>query len=160
MQHRTLGSREACLDQLRHWVATCCRSVIARREQRHGVPAAMLDLVAIPAPRRAHTEANAWGSYQVLGLELGIPPLALAVLVLAAAPRLWGMLAFVYDGLGAKHQAVDASLLAALLGGAPQMREAVARELRPDSPLVRAGLVTVCGTAVVATRRAVQLIAA
>jgi len=159
--HHSLRTREAYLDELRHWVATCCRGVIARRDaKRDRVPAAMLDLLATPAKRRARTEANVWGPYQALGLELGIPPFALAVLVLAAAPRLWGLIAFVYDDLGAKYQAVDASLLASLLGGAPQMREAVARELRPDAALVRSGLITLRGNAAVVTQRAVELLAA
>ncbi len=78
-----------------------------------------------------------------LAREFGLTPLAQRILVLIAAPNLWGDFARLYGILGNDHgrPLCDELLLGQLLGvGA---RDEIARELDRDHPLVRFGLILV-----------------
>jgi hypothetical protein len=76
-----------------------------------------------------------------LARERGLTPLAQHILILVAAPSLWGELARLYGILANdEHRALcDEQLLVQLAGGAD--RHAIARELDRDRPLVRHGLI-------------------
>ena len=77
-----------------------------------------------------------------LATEFGLSPLARLLLLLIAGPTLWGELARLYGILGNDDQRplVDEMLLVQLLQG-QFPREAIARELDRDAPLIRHGFV-------------------
>ena len=75
--------------------------------------------------------------------ELELSPMALSLLVLAAAPQIWGELARAY-GLcthDAARPLVDELLLAHLLEADAATRAAIGRELDDDAPLIASGAV-------------------
>lgn len=79
-----------------------------------------------------------------LAHELGLSPLAMSLLLLAAAPQIWGELAGAY-GLCVADRArplVDELLLAHLLEADTPRRAAIGRELDQDAPLIFSGAVT------------------
>jgi hypothetical protein len=71
---------------------------------------------------------------------------AVMILLLAAAPKLWGNFAYVYDAISSTSRGhADFNLLRRLLGDRIDLR----RELSADSPLVAFGLVKVSATGAV-----------
>ncbi|HSK00305.1 MAG TPA: hypothetical protein VK932_03650, partial [Kofleriaceae bacterium] len=80
-----------------------------------------------------------------LAHDFGLSPLAVDILLVVAAPVLWGELAEVYAMLsGERGRAVCHELLVCkVLGFPPGMRHEIATELDPRAPLVRYGLVHV-----------------
>lgn len=86
--------------------------------------------------------------YQLLCDEHGVDALGARLLIAIAAPSLWGELARLY-GILANDPArpmCDEHLLWQLLNGATTRRD-LARQLDPDAPLVRYGIVRVADTA-------------
>ena len=79
-----------------------------------------------------------------LATELGLSPIAQHILLLVAAPGLWGELARLY-GIVAndEHRALCDELLIQQLSGPAADRHAIAHALERDQPLVRHGLVRV-----------------
>ncbi|MBX3159323.1 MAG: ATP-binding protein [Deltaproteobacteria bacterium] len=76
--------------------------------------------------------------------ELGLSPLAADILLVVAAPVLWGELVDVYAMIGDRSRFACYELLVCkILGFPPSMRHEIASELEPWSPLVRSGLVIV-----------------
>jgi hypothetical protein len=78
--------------------------------------------------------------------EVGLSPVAAQVLLLVSAPSLRGEIARLYGVLGNDplRPIVDRFLLEQLMaGGNTVVRDRIARELAPDAPLVRHGLVQV-----------------
>jgi predicted kinase len=118
------------LDDLRAWVAALCRPA-------GGDPAADAEATAAFARWRdgaPHVE---------LADRLGLSPLAGTLLVLAAAPQIWGELARSYGQVSADpaRPLVDELLLAQLLGADAVARVELARELDDDAPLIRSGAI-------------------
>ena len=83
---------------------------------------------------------------QLLAEEFELSPLATRLLILIAAPTLWGELARLYGILANdEHRPICDELLLHQLGGATSDRHAVSRALDRDQPLVRHGLIGVRG---------------
>jgi hypothetical protein len=80
-----------------------------------------------------------------LARELRLSPLAISLLLLAAAPQIWGELAHAYGlcVVDRSRPLVDELLLGHLLEADTRTRAAIGRELDPDAPLVASGAVTV-----------------
>jgi hypothetical protein len=119
--------------------------------------AAILDGTGGRAPQRvASSEARekaAWAGFRrwnregaphvELAVEIGLSALGSAMLLVIAAPTLWGELARAY-GVLANDRArplCDELLVGQLLGASPRVRRELARELEDDAPLIRHGLV-------------------
>ncbi|HEX3482631.1 MAG TPA: ATP-binding protein [Kofleriaceae bacterium] len=100
-------------------------------------------VAASDAVRAAEAASAATGSpLLALAAEFGLSPVARLVLLLTAAPSLWGELARLYGVLGNDEQRalVDEQLLIQILDGQID-RHAVARELDRDAPLIRHGFI-------------------
>lgn len=104
-----------------------------------GVVAAMQTLSAIEA-----TLADRMSPLRRLTVEVGLSATAIQVLLLAAAPVLWGDQARLYAILcnDVARPLCDEELIASVLGPQVTARD-IARELEPDAPLVRHGVVRV-----------------
>jgi len=157
---------EAYLADARAWVVSLCRTALATAHDtgRLGV-AAPADLDAILGDHGGHavdelacahkleedatkrfSRWNRRGAPHVeLARELRLSPMAMSLLLLAAAPQIWGELARAY-GLCVADRArplVDELLLAHLLEADTPTRAAIGRELDEDAPLITRGAVTV-----------------
>ena len=121
----TAGQRGLALDEL----------ITAQRRLDEAASAAH-DLRRALAPRLGPIEA--------LGEELGLSPLARDMLLMIAAPSLWGEMARLYGILSNDEgrPMVDELLLAELLVDQTD-RAQIARELDDDGPLVRYGIIQV-----------------
>jgi hypothetical protein len=83
---------------------------------------------------------------QILAEEFELSPLAMRLLILIAAPTMWGELARLYGILANdEHRPMCDELLLHQLGGVTSDRHALSRALDRDQPLVRHGLVAVRG---------------
>lgn len=138
------------LDDLRSWVSELCRAA------GNGPALSLVD--ALHGPSSAPGAFSRWdviGPHAQLRREYGLSRDALAILLIAAAPRLWGSLAHVYTAVTGRV-VIDEHVLATLLGD----RTAVVRELARSAPLVAFGLVTIRPTgAIVASAEAVGRLA-
>jgi len=127
------------LDDVRAWVSSLCRRAVA------GAPA------EARAEERAAAERLArWRHREVphveIARELGLSQLAATVLLVVAAPQIWGELARAYGACTAEpgRSLVDELLLAQLFeAGSTLMRTAIGRELDDDAPLVVTGTIEV-----------------
>ena len=84
--------------------------------------------------------------FQVLAREVGFSPIGAQVLLLTAAPALRGEITRLYGVLSndPHRPVVDRHLIEQIVaGGRSAIRDQLARELAPDAPLVRYGLVQV-----------------
>jgi hypothetical protein len=157
---------EAYLADARAWVVSLCRTALATAHDTGrlgGASSAELDAIlgdhgghAADELARAHKlEEDAaqrfsrWNRRGVphveLARELRLSPMAMSLLLLAAAPQIWGELARVY-GLCVADRArplIDELLLAHLLEADTPTRAAIGRELDEDAPLICRGAVTV-----------------
>jgi hypothetical protein len=138
------GMRLDALDQylsdMRAWVVQSCRTALAAGTAcgRIGrLPGAMLD--ALVTACGSSGDAVRFMRYSgdvphvALARQLGLSAMATAIMVLSAAPRLWGDIAQLYAKIGFTGKAiVEERLLAALLGCD---RAAVKRELDSRAPL-------------------------
>ncbi|HEX7839021.1 MAG TPA: ATP-binding protein, partial [Kofleriaceae bacterium] len=155
---------EAYLADARAWVVSLCRTALATgydTGRLGGAEPMGLDAVlgdqhgrATDALGRAQkleesaTERfsrwNRRGAPHIeLARELRLSPLAISLLLLSAAPQIWGELARAYSLCTADRARplVDELLLAHLLKADIQARAAIGRELDPDAPLVDSGAV-------------------
>ncbi|MCW5803938.1 MAG: hypothetical protein KIT31_16305, partial [Deltaproteobacteria bacterium] len=167
---RTL-SREALDEYLADahgWIAALCRTALATawdtgRIARPAQPREGAELEAVLAARggratEARTRAQAqereaaerfsrWnrrGAPHVeVARELGLSPMATTLLLIAAAPQIWGELARAYGMVtaDAARPLVDELLLAHLLEAETSTRTVIGRELDEDAPLVASGAV-------------------
>jgi hypothetical protein len=121
------------LADLRAWVAERCRAAGGR------APLALIDaLYADGGSPAGFARWESIGPHAGLRREYGLSPDAVAILLVAAAPRMWGMFAHVYAAVAGRVE-VDANVLGVLLGD----RAAAVRELDRSAPLVAFGLVSV-----------------
>jgi ATPase family associated with various cellular activities (AAA)/Winged helix domain, variant len=161
-EREAIGEYLACV---RRWVAALCRTALAVAcdEGRSGAvdPAERVEALLVPragrAPERvaearaaeavASEELARYGGvacpHVELARDLGLSPTATSVLLLAAAPQIWGELARVYAMLAADpaRALVDELLLCELLEADSRLRAELARELDPEGPLVRVGAI-------------------
>ncbi len=142
----SFASSEQYLADLQAWVADACRSAI-------GASAAAL-IEALYGPCRPRAGVARWstiGPHAILRREHQLSAAATSILLLAAAPILWGGFAYVYAAITGRRE-VDRHVLAVLHGD----RAAVRRELGREAPLVASDLVSVRATgAVVASKHVV-----
>jgi broad-specificity NMP kinase len=139
---------EAYLDDLRAWVDALCAAAHARR--RLGT-ADVGD--AIVRSRELEDSATrrliAWSRRGVphveLAQELALSPLATSLLIVIAAPQIWGELAGAYGAISADcaRPLVDELLVAHLLDAGTTARSAIAGELDEGAPLVASGAVII-----------------
>lgn len=118
---------------LRGWIAELCRAA------GHGPAVGLIDALygERTSPSGAFARWDAIGPHAELRRQFNLSRDALAILLVAAAPRLWGPLAHVYAAVtGRVH--TDEHMLAQLLGD----RAAILRELAPGAPLLAFELVT------------------
>jgi len=157
---------EAYLADGRAWVVSLCRTALATAHDTGrlgGAAPAEIDSVlgdhgghATDELVRAHqleedatqrfSRWNRRGAPHVeIARELRLSPMAMSLLLLAAAPQIWGELARAY-GLCVADRArplVDELLLAHLLEADTPTRAAIGRELDEDAPLIASGAVIV-----------------
>lgn len=141
------------LGDMRAWVsALCCTA--AAREAAELTPRGERAAAALEAARAAERDATdrleRWRGRGVphveIARELGLSPMATAVLMIAAAPQIWGEISRAYGArvAGPARPLVDELLLAHLLeADDAAAREMIARELDAGAPLVRTGAVEV-----------------
>jgi len=122
---------DAYLCDLRSWITDLCRAA------DRGAPLSLVDaLYGPPSTPGAFARWDSIGPHAALRRQYGLSADALAILIIIAAPRLWGPLAHVYAAI-AGRVGIDEQVVAKLLGD----RSAVLRELTRDAPLIAFGLV-------------------
>ncbi len=132
---RTTPLPPAMLDayhaDLRGWIRDLCRAAGASPS---------MDLIEALYPTTttpgAFARWHAIGPHAALRREYGLSNDAVAILLVAAAPRLWGPIAHVYAAATGRV-GIDEHVLAALLD-----RGAVLRELAPGAPLLAYRLIS------------------
>jgi len=142
---------DAYLSDTRAWVSALCRTTLARAAAGDGDDRAAEALGRARAQEREATERlERWRGLDVPHLEvareLRLSPIATAMLLLIAAPQIWGELARAYGACTADpaRPLIDELLLAHLLeADATSTRTVIGRELDEDAPLVRTGAVEV-----------------
>ncbi len=150
---------ETYLEATRHWIVSLCRTAIALAPKvaaRAGLVAPEAEAASdsvIAAARAEEGEAmaqfTAWAQrgapHVEVSQELGLSGTATAVLLVAAAPQIWGELARTYGTCtaDAARPLVDELLISHLLEANAETRAAIGRELDEDAPLVRSGAVTI-----------------
>lgn len=140
-----LQALDRYLGDMRAWVIEGCRGALAAgtASGRFGpTPGALLDAL-VAAGGTASGEATRFfhaapgAPHVALARQFALSRTATALLVLAAAPQLWGDLARLYQMIGFTSRAiVEERLLAALANVASAD---VAAELAPGAPLVVTG---------------------
>jgi hypothetical protein len=129
--------QELYLNDLQAWVLDACRNATGS----DATIGKMLD--ALFGQRGSSTGLSRWefiGPHAALRSAYRLSRDAVTILLVAAAPKLWGNLAFVYDALSPSGNGrADFNVLRRLLGDRIDLR----RELAADAPLVAFGLVTV-----------------
>ncbi|NVB82131.1 MAG: ATP-binding protein [Kofleriaceae bacterium] len=140
---------------MRRWVVASCRAALATagaRDAHDDVSFAMPQppseaaTTAMAAARDALDVFSTWADgapHVELARALELSPLATRILVLVAAPQIWGELARAYGRCTADpaRPLVDELLLAHLLHADSRQRAALGRELDEDAPLIRTGAV-------------------
>ncbi len=142
----TLGALDQYLADMRAWVLGNCRVALAAgtASSRIGeAPGAMLDAL-IEAGGTATGDLDRFLRYDAkaphvaLARQCGFSGTAMAILVLAAAPQLWGDFAQLFKMIGFTGRAiVEERLLAALLN---TDRATIAAEIDPGAPLAVTGV--------------------
>ena len=154
-----LGLRDSYLVDLLAWVAARCRDGIVRGLFAKPAGALLDDAIRGVGPSYGLARWEVDGPHAALRRELGLTLAATALLVVAAAPRLWSTIAIVYRMAGARGPALDRKLAVALLGGDRAAEAAVAHELAADAPLVRSGALVVRGESISASEAVVRRLA-
>ena len=130
-----LDMQELYLNDLQAWVMDACRNASGQTRAAN-----LLD--ALYHPTRSTTGLARWnaiGPHAALRAAYRLSNEAVSILLLAAAPQLWGGLAHIYAEVSpAGHGHADVRLLRKLLGNDIDL----GRELVSDAPLVAFGLVT------------------
>lgn len=124
------------LVDLQGWISDTCRAAI-----RYGgatdqeTAEALLDALFPPAGAgAAFARWDAIGPHAGIARDNGLSPDAVAILLLAAAPRMWGGLLHVYAAITGRTQ-VDEHAMATLM----RSRMAALRELSREAPLLAFG---------------------
>jgi hypothetical protein len=141
----TLTALDRYLADMRAWVIGNCKVALAAgtASGRIGkLPGAMFDALVTASGARGSVDrfvrADADAPHVALSRQLGLSPLATAIAVLSAAPKLWGDFAQVYMKIGFTGRAiVEERLLAALLN---KDHATIAKELDPGAPLAITGV--------------------
>jgi len=142
--HEPLGPGDLAdfLDDARAWVTAVCHTALAIAEASTDevVRARALERDAFDGFARWHQTS---APHVELAVELGLSASASVLLVLSAAPRIWGELAVLYAQVAGDRErgVVDESLLATLVEADAVTRVTIARELDPDAPLIRSGAI-------------------
>jgi ATPase family protein associated with various cellular activities (AAA) len=126
------------------WVECLCATAAAAAGGSEDAQAAAREVERVATDRMARwNRGNA--PHAELARELGLSPTATTVLLLIAAPQIWGELARSYGRCVADpaRPLVDELLLAHLLDASTSARVAIARELDDDAALVASGAVEV-----------------
>jgi hypothetical protein len=136
--------RETYLEDLQAWVLDGCRRAIRAGVATRRIPRAATSLCdALFGWVGPACKLDRWhsiGPHAAVRRSAGLSTDAIAILLYAAAPELWGSITFVYSAISVSGRGVpDRQVLGALLGDPA----AVARELAPTAPLRQSGLVTV-----------------
>ncbi len=120
------------------WISALCRTAQA------GAASDVREQEDLAAARFARWNRSG-APYIEVARELGLSTMATTILLLAAAPQIWGELARTYGVLAgdAARPLVDELLLAHLLGAGTRARSEIGRELDPDRPLVSSGAVEI-----------------
>jgi hypothetical protein len=150
-----LAMREQYLVDLHAWVTDHCRAAARRGEgERFAMP--VIDALCGPAaPPIGFARWRSIGPHASLRREFGLSDDAVAIMLLVAAPRMWGALTHVYASLVRSFSGIVVSqqLLATLLDS----RTMVLSELACQAPLIRNGLVSIRGNgAIVASGTVVR----
>ncbi|HEY1811468.1 MAG TPA: AAA family ATPase [Kofleriaceae bacterium] len=138
----------AYLDDTRGWIEAMCTTtcLVARSSDDDALRAAR---ARATAAGDAFAQWDGAGAPHVaLAGELGLGTLATQILVIVAAPQIWGELARTYGECtnDRARPLVDELLLAHLLEANVAMRSEIARELDDGAPLIRSGAVTIART--------------
>jgi hypothetical protein len=147
------GELAEYLGDVRAWVSALLRTAAAR-EAAALTPRGERAAAALEAARAEERDATdrleRWRGRGVphveVARELGLSPMATAVLLIAAAPQIWGEISRAYGAraLGPARPIVDELLLAHLLeADDAAARAMIARELDAGAPLVRTGAIEI-----------------
>lgn len=149
----TLAALDRYLADMRAWVLGNCRVALAAGTASGRIgekPGAMLDaLIAAGGTATGDLDRflryDATAPHVALARQFGFSSTATALIVLAAAPQLWGDFAQLYKMIGFTGRAiVEERLLAALLD---MDRATIAAEIDPGAPLAVTGVCKLgCGT--------------
>jgi hypothetical protein len=124
---------------LQAWVADTCRAAIrcGGAADRDTAEALLDGLFPSPGAGASFARWDAIGPHAAIARENGLSPDAVAILLLTAAPRMWGGLLHVYAAITGRT-AIDDHALAVLL----RSQMTVVRELSREAPLVAFGVVS------------------
>ncbi|HTL37774.1 MAG TPA: hypothetical protein VL326_31800 [Kofleriaceae bacterium] len=136
--------RETYLADLQAWVLDGCRRAIragvATRRIARAATSLCDALFGWTGPACKLDRWHSIGPHAIVRRTANLSPEAIAIVLYAAAPELWGNMALVYRAISASGRGVaDRQVLGALLGDPAT----VARELAPTAALIQSGLVTV-----------------
>jgi len=138
--HLPLATREAYLADLQGWVLGMCR---AAAKADYSTVRLIEGLFGTGGSAASLAPWHGNGPHASIRREFQLSEQAVQILLLAAAPYLWGSLTHVYAAITRPQSClVGVRLLTELLGD----RGAVMRELCREAPLVRHGLVRVHAT--------------
>ncbi len=135
-----LAMREQYLADLQGWVVATCQMAAAARGDR-----STLGLIQALFGACGHAGSfERWhsiGPHASIRREFQLSENAVATLLLASAPRLWGCMSHVYASMSMPNCrfVVDAAMMSMLLDD----RDAAMRELHREAPLVRGQLVSI-----------------
>lgn len=142
----SLGALDRYLADMRAWVLGNCRVALTAGVASGRIdetPGAMLDALIAAGGTASGDVArflryDATAPHVALARQLGLSGMATAIMVLAAAPSLWGDFAQLFLKIGFTGRAiVEERLLGALLD---KDRASIASELEPGAPLVHTGV--------------------
>lgn len=141
-----LAALDRYLADMRAWVLANCQVALAagtRSRRIDALPGALLDALIAAGGTASGDLArflryDATAPHVAIARQFGLSGIATAILVLAAAPQLWGDFAQLYKKIGFTGRAiVEERLLAALLN---KDRETIAAELDPGASLAVTGV--------------------
>ena len=137
-----LAMREAYLADVQAWVLGTCRAAV--RAGGCSDRSALGLIEALYGQRSFEGSLARWrsiGPHASIRREFQLSDDAVSLMLLAAAPRLWGALTHVYAAIcmPGRNFVVSPLLLSMLLGSRP----ATLRELSADAPLVKYGLIAI-----------------
>lgn len=132
---RTTPLPRAMLDAYHAALRTWVRHLCANAGGRHAT-----DLIDALYPMQTNSALSQWdsiGPHAALARQYGLTSDAIAILLVASAPRMWAPFAHTY-ATATGRTGIDEHVLARLLGD----RRAVLRELASTAPLIAYKLVT------------------
>lgn len=137
--HLPQTMQQQYLADLLAWVCDTCRAAIRCGEvaDREAAEALLDGLYTPPGAGAGFSRWDAIGPHAAVRREYGLSPDAVAILLLAAAPRMWGGLLHVYAAITGRAT-VDEHALATLM----RSQVSVVRELSREAPLLAFGVMT------------------